>query len=414
MIQAAIMGFGNIGSGVAAVLESNHEQISRVIPGGIHVKYILDIRDFPDSPYADRIVHDLDTILADPEIKVICETMGGKEPAFSFSKKALEKGISVCSSNKELVEAFGPQLLETAREHNCSYLFEASVGGGIPLITPLLSCLGQEDILSITGILNGTTNYILTKMEHFGADYETVLKEAQELGYAERNPAADVEGYDTGRKISILSSLITGKTVRFADIHTEGITKITPADFAFTRKNGYTIKLLGLSRRKPPVRTAGVSSDADEQIEVMTAPFLIPENHPLHGVMDVFNGVLVSGNMVDDLMFYGRGAGKYPTGSAVVADMMLAARNPGSTVPVRWDPQVLTPVPSQDCINTFYIRFDAEKKASVCAAFEGMIREEWQGTAGECAFITVPLPEGDFFEVLGKADGVRSTIRVLC
>ena len=409
MIQAAIFGFGNIGSGVAAVLEENCKQVAKAVPGGIHVKYILDIRDFPDSPFADRIVHDIDVILSDPEIKVVCETMGGKEPAFTFSKRALEKGISVCSSNKELVEAFGPELLRIASENHCSYLFEASVGGGIPLLTPLLQNLAQEEIQSVTGILNGTTNYILTKMERYGADYAQVLKEAQDLGYAERNPAADVEGHDTGRKISIISSLISGKTIRFADIYTEGITKITPVDFTWAKANGYSIKLLGRSKK-----AADPSGDGTAQIEVMTAPFLVKEGHPLYGVCDVFNGVLVHGNMVDDVMFYGRGAGKLPTGSAVVADMILAAKNIGQTVPVEWNPEVLVPVPSGECINAFFVRMnstDAEKTRTV---FADKISAVWSAQDdAEFVFVTCQMQENCFFDLLGKAGEALSVIRVL-
>ena len=414
MVQAAIFGFGNIGSGVAAVIEQNQAQICNAVPEGLHVKYILDIRDFPDSPFADRIVHDIDVILSDPEIKVVCETMGGKEPAFTFSKRALEKGISVCTSNKELVEAYGPVLLQTAKEHNCTYLFEASVGGGIPLITPLISCLAQENVMNITGILNGTTNYILSKMERYGADFATVLKEAQELGYAERNPAADVEGHDTGRKISILSSLITGKTVRFDDIYTEGITKITPADFEYAKAHDYSIKLLGLCRRYPEG-----GPEYPEKIDVMTAPFLVPSDHPLHHVSDVFNGVLVHGNMVDDLMFYGRGAGSLPTGSAVVADMLLAVKNQGRTVPVKWSPDVLKPSSADDCVNRFFVRFPAASKEKAAAAFAELTDSVWEmpdslsSEEKEYAFVSVPVPEKTFREALEKAGGATSVIRVL-
>ena len=358
MIQAAVFGFGNIGSGVVTVLEENREQIAKVIPGGISVKYILDIRDFPDSPFADRIVHDIDVILSDPEIKVVCETMGGKEPAFTFSKRALEKGISVCSSNKELVEAFGPELLRIASENHCSYLFEASVGGGIPLLTPLLQNLAQEEIQSVTGILNGTTNYILTKMERY---------------------------------------------------YTEGITKITPADFTWAKANGYSIKLLGRSKK-----AADPSGDGTAQIEVMTAPFLVKEGHPLYGVCDVFNGVLVHGNMVDDVMFYGRGAGKLPTGSAVVADMILAAKNIGQTVPVEWNPEVLVPVPSGECINAFFVRMnstDAEKTRTV---FADKISAVWSAQDdAEFVFVTCQMQENCFFDLLGKAGEALSVIRVL-
>ena len=399
-IQTAVFGCGNIGSGVVQVIEENKEQIARAVPGGLEVKYILDLRDFPGAPFEHKVVHDIDTILADPEIKVVCETMGGKEPAFTFSKKALEKGISVCTSNKELVEAFGPELIRIAAEHNCSYLFEASVGGGIPLIHPIMDCLAQEEIESILGILNGTTNYILTKMERFGEDYASALKEAQDLGYAERNPAADVEGHDTGRKVAILASLMTGKTVRFTDETVEGITGITPQDFKYAGANGYTIKLLGMTRRENGV------------VSVLTAPFLVPRSHPLYPVSDVFNAVLVHGNMVDDLMFYGRGAGKLPTGSAVVADMIYAAKSIGETIPVYWDSEVLSPAVSDTYSHAFFVRVPAGEQTAAEQAFAGMIDAIWD-CEDEFAFVTSVIPEGQFKEKLSALNTVINHIRVL-
>ena len=406
MIQAAVFGFGNIGSGVVAVLEENREQIARVIPGGIAVKYILDIRDFPDSPYADRIVHDVDVILNDPEISVVCETMGGKEPAYTFSRRALERGISVCSSNKELVEAFGPKLLAAAAEHHCSYLFEASVGGGIPLITPMLNCLVQEKITEVMGILNGTTNYMLTKMQHCGADYGKVLQEAQELGYAERDPRADVEGHDTGRKIAILSSLMCGKTVRYDEISCEGITKITPEDFVFAAQHGYTIRLLGMSRLQ------------EDAVSVLTAPFLVPEGHPLYGVTDVFNGVLVHGTKVDDVMFYGRGAGKLPTGSAVAADMILASRNIGSTVPIAWSEEQMPVVPAGERISAFFIRGDKAQEEAVLKALDGKLEAVWEAEDSlkgdeTFALVTKECREKEIYNALEEISGIRSMIRML-
>ena len=403
MVKAAIFGFGTVGSGVARVLEGNKAQIARKIPGGLELGYILDIREFPDSPFRQKITHDIDVILNDPQVKVVCETMGGKEPAFTFSKRALERGISVCTSNKELVEARGPELLKIAREHNCSYLFEASVGGGIPLIHPLLNCLEQEKITSIIGILNGTTNYILTKMDRFGAEYGEVLKEAQELGYAEKNPAADVEGHDTGRKIAILTSLVCGKTVRYEDTYTEGITKITPADFDYAENHNYSIKLLGVSR-----------TDENGLLTVMTAPFLVPEGHPLYAVSDVFNGIFLHGNMVDDLMFYGRGAGTLPTGSAVVADMVQAAVNVGKTIEIRWDPEVVAACPHNDVVNAFFVRVDAQDKEKAQEAFAGKIAKEWRlpEAEGEYAFVTEPMAEGVFAGIAEKVS-VKSRIRVL-
>ncbi len=403
MIQTAVFGFGNIGGGVVEVMERNKEQISRSVPGGMAVKYILDIRDFPDSPYRDKVVHDIDIILNDPEIRVVCETMGGKEPAFTFSMRALEKGISVCTSNKELVEAHGPELLAAAKAHDCSYLFEASVGGGIPLISPMTMSLTQEEITSVVGILNGTTNYILTKMDRYGADYETVLKEAQALGYAERNPEADVEGHDTGRKIAILSSLMGGRTVKYDDIPVEGITRIEQADFDFARATGYVIRLLGVSRREP------------EGFHVLTAPHFVPEGHPLYAVDDVFNGVFIHGNMVDDLMFYGRGAGRYPTGSAVVADMIRAAKHLGKNIPILWDPEPAVLAPAGLRESVFFTRVDGSRADEALAAFEGKIAKKLGNVPGtdDFGFITVRMPDHEYEEICAGIGCVHNSIRVL-
>ena len=385
MVYAAVLGFGTVGGGVVDLIEKNQEQIRRTIPEGLYVKYILDIREFPGSPYADRVVHDIDVILSDPEIKVICETMGGKEPACTFTRKALERGISVCTSNKELVAAFGPQLLETAAKHGCSYLFEASVGGGIPLLHPLLECLSQEKITSILGILNGTTNYILTKMEQEGADFDTVLKEAQALGYAERNPQADVEGHDAGRKICILSSLATGKNVVYENISVEGITSVIPEDFELAAHYGCTIKLLGVSQME------------GENTYVFTAPFLVKRDHPLCSASDVFNAILVHGTMVDDVMFYGRGAGKLPTGSAVVSDMIRLAKNVGRPIRIEWSGEEFPVSDLSTREGCFYVRVGREDLEAAQALFETTKAPSEESTAisGEYgAVITSCMSEG--------------------
>ena len=404
MVEVAVIGFGTVGSGVVEILEKNQKQISRAVPEGIHVKYIVDIRDFPDSPYGDRVVHDIDIALNDPEIKVVCETMGGKEPARTFSMKALEKGISVCTSNKELVESFGPELIAAAAAHQCSYLFEAAVGGGIPLLRTMDQGLTQEDITSIVGVLNGTTNYILTKMEHFGTEYADALAEAQALGYAEKNPAADVEGHDTGRKIAILASLLTGKTVRYADMYTEGITQISGKDFLHARSQGYAIRLLGVCREEK------------DGYEVLTAPFLVKQGHPLYAVEDVFNGVVFHGTMVDDVMFYGRGAGKLPTGSAVVADVMHAAKSIGTTIPCPWNSQeVLALKDHKDFSCRFLVRAGKECQASLEAAFAGHIEKvlDTKGLEDEAAILTDVMSEGAFEECLDKVEGFLGRLRIL-
>ena len=311
MINIAILGFGTIGSGVAEVVEKNQEEIKKVLGENLHVKYILDIRDLPG------VVKDIDTIINDPDIKVICETMGGKEPAYTYTHLALERGISVCTSNKELVDAHGVELSAIAREHNCSYLFEASVGGGIPLIRTIREACGHEKISKIAGVLNGTCNYILTNMKA-GKEFDAALKEAQENGYAERNPAADIEGHDTARKIAILASLVSGKKFSYEQVDCEGITNVTAEDFAEAEAKGMSIKLLGVY-------------DAENN-SVLVAPHLVPKESALYNVNGVFNGIMVHGNMVDDLMFYGRGAGKCPTASAVVSDVIECVKNIGRNI----------------------------------------------------------------------------------
>lgn len=263
MVKAAILGYGTVGSGVAEVLSCNQELIAKRAGNPIEVKYILDLRNFPGDPNETKVVHDIEVILQDPEISIVCETMGGNEPAYTFSKRALEAGKSVCTSNKELVANHGAELLRLARENRCNYFFEASVGGGIPIIRPINDCLTAERIVEVSGILNGTTNYILTKMEQEGMLFEEALGQAQALGYAERNPEADVEGYDACRKIAILTSLVAGKTVDFHKIHTEGITGIDPTDFAYAKKLDATIKLLAVSR------------ETEDGYQISVAPYLL-------------------------------------------------------------------------------------------------------------------------------------------
>ena len=314
MKKIAILGYGTIGSGVAAVLRENAELIARRAGEELTVTKVLDLRDFPGDPVQEILVHDYREIADDPEIDIVVETMGGVHPAFEFVAEALRQGRSVCSSNKELVAGKGAELLAIAKEHRCNFFFEASVGGGIPIIRSLATCLTADEICEVSGILNGTTNFILTKMDQEGADYAETLKEAQELGYAELHPEADVEGWDACRKIAILTSLITGKTVNYEEIPTVGITEITAEDFRYAKFFGAGIKLIARSFKQ------------DGQFYAMVAPMLVPEDHPLYAVNDVFNGVFVRGNMVDDTMFYGRGAGKLPTASAVAADVIEAAK----------------------------------------------------------------------------------------
>lgn len=398
MIKVAVYGYGTVGSGVVEVIDDNNKLISQRIGDEIEVKYILDIRDFPGDKNEKKIVHDINIILDDPEINVICETMGGTKFAYPYTKSALEKGISVCTSNKELVAAYGPELLSIAKKNNCSYLFEASVGGGIPIIRPMNTSLAPEHIEKITGILNGTTNYMLTKMSKEGSSYDDVLKEAQDLGYAERNPEADVEGFDACRKIAILASLMTGKTVNYEEIYTEGITKITSKDFEYAKKLKKSIKLLAIAENK------------DDELTAMVAPFMIGEEHPLNGVNDVFNGVYVTGNMVDDLMFYGRGAGKLPTASAVVSDAIECARNLGRTLDCVWKDEKKTLADRKNKEREFFVRTDAAQKDNALSFFEGL--SDVSIDSNEFAFITPKMSEREFDDKIVRLDKVKSVIRV--
>ena len=313
MAKIAIMGFGTVGGGVAEVLRRNAGVISRRMGEEVQVKYILDVRDFSGSPYADRMVKDFSVIENDPEVEVVVEAIGGAKIALEFTRRCLQAGKHVVTSNKELVATCGRELLAIAREKNVNYLFEASVGGGIPILRPLFQCLAGNEFEEVCGILNGTTNYILTRMFRGGVSFEEALKEAQEKGYAEADPTADVEGLDAGRKICILSDLAFGREVRPADIAIEGIRSITQEDVRLAEANGYRIRLLGRAFRLE-----------DGRQTAYVAPHLVPADSPIAGVDGVFNAILVRGNAVGDVMFYGQGAGALPTASAVVGDVLDA------------------------------------------------------------------------------------------
>ena len=398
MIQVAVMGYGTVGSGVVEVIEKNKAEINKKSGEDIHIKYILDLRDFPGDPYADKVVHDVEQILTDHEVKIICETMGGIKPAYDFTKRALLAGKSVCTSNKELVATHGPELIRIAHVNKCNYLFEASVGGGIPIIRPLNYSLTAEKIDAITGILNGTTNYILTKMEKEGADFDDVLKEAQEKGYAERNPEADVEGYDACRKIAILSSLMCGKNVKYEDIYTEGITQITATDFVYARKMGKTIKLLAQSKEE------------NGKFYAMVAPFMISREHPLYMVNDVFNAVCVHGNMLGDSMYYGKGAGKLPTASAVVSDVVDCARHIGKVIMCFWDNEDVVLTGIEQASRRFFVRVAADKESNALQTF-GSASVIETDVPGEFAFVTDRMTEKEFNDKAEKV-GILSRIRI--
>ncbi len=386
MIQVAIMGYGTIGSGVAEVLEQNREKIAEAVGEEVALKYVLDLRDFPDSPVADKIIHDFKVIEEDPEVSIVVETMGGLNPSYPFVKACLLAGKNVTTSNKALVAAYGTELLEIAREKSVNFMFEASVGGGIPIIRPLYRCLNGEKIEEITGILNGTTNYILTKMDKCGATFESALKEAQDLGYAERNPEADVEGHDPCRKIAILTAMATGHEVNYEDIYTEGITKITDVDFRYAEKMGASVKLFGTSQ-----------IDGDK-VHAWVAPVMIGKDHPLYMVSDVFNGILVEGNMLGTSMYYGSGAGKLPTASAVVADIIEEAQNLKSNVRLGWDAKRLEIEPMLSSRHRYFVRVAgtlADKEKTVEEAFGEVEKIVLDGT-GEFAFVTDEMPEASF------------------
>ena len=405
MINVAVLGYGTVGSGVVEVIEKNKDMVNKKSAQELKVKYILDLRDFPGDPYEDKVIHDFNTILHDDSVTIVCETMGGVGAAYQFTKQALERGKSVCTSNKELVAKHGPELLQIAREHNCNYLFEASVGGGIPIIRPLNYSLTAEKIEAINGILNGTTNFILTKMDKEGASFEAVLKEAQDLGYAERNPEADVEGYDTCRKIAILTAMASGKEVNYEDISTEGITKITDVDFKYADKLGTSVKLFGTSRL-----------DGDE-VHAWVAPVMIGKDHPLYAVNDVFNGIMVKGNMLGTAMFYGSGAGKLPTASAVVADIMEAVENADHNVPLGWSSERLVIADQKTSVHRYFVRVEGtgtELEQAAAAAFGGAELVKLDSLNDEFALLTGEMSEAAYAECAAafeKTAKIRQRIR---
>lgn len=388
MIKVAIMGYGVVGSGVYEILCKNQKSITKKTAGNtIEVKYILDLRDFPDHENPALFTKNFDDILNDPEVSIVVEVMGGLKPAYDYSKAALLAGKNVITSNKELVAEHGTELMAIAKEQNVNYLFEASVGGGIPIIRPLSQCLLANEIEEIYGILNGTTNYILTKMVQEGASFDDALSEAQRLGYAERNPEADVEGHDARRKIAILASLASGKFVNWKEVPTEGITKITTQDVAFAEKYNAVIKLIGVAK-----------TDEEGKIYIRVSPMVIPKTNQLADVNDVFNAILVKGDSIGDVMFYGRGAGKLPTASAVVADVIDAAKHIHINKLITWkkveenfmvDPEAVP--------NRYFVR---AKESAVINDFAGA--EDLGNENGEWFFVTEQMTEKNFINTLNN------------
>lgn len=402
MINVAVLGYGTVGSGVVEVINTNHEGINKRAGQEINVKYVLDLRDFPGDPVEKILVHDYEQIVNDPEVDIVVEVMGGVEPAYTFVKKALLAGKNVCTSNKALVADKGRELMEIAREKSINFLFEASCGGGIPIIRVINSSLTGDEIDEVTGILNGTTNYMLYKMSTEGCEFDTVLKEAQQKGYAEADPTADVEGYDACRKIAILSSLAYSEYFDYKDIYTEGITKITPEDMEYAAKLSRTIKLLGTSRR-----------NADGTCYAMVAPFLIGRDSPLYSVNDVFNAVFVHGNMLGDAMFYGSGAGKLPTASAVVGDIVDAAKHLHTNIFTNWNSTPAKLRPLDQVSGRFFVRVKKEAAEEVKEVFENAEMIYLDQLPEECAFITTDMTQGEFCAKAEKlGNKVLAKIRV--
>ena len=395
-----MLGYGTIGAGVVEVLQTNADSIEKKAGERIVVKRILDLREFPGDPNADKVVHDYKVIEEDEDIQIVVECMGGLEPAYTFVKTALLQGRSVATSNKELVAKYGAELIGIAEEKKVNFLFEASVGGGIPIIRPLTQCLTADVIEEISGILNGTTNYMLTKMEEEGADFDAVLKEAQEKGYAELHPEADIEGFDACRKIAILTSLAYGKQVDFEDIHTEGITNITAEDFLYARAMKKCIKLLGKSW-----------SD-DGKLYALVCPMLIDQYHPLAGVKDVFNAIFVHGNMVDDTMFYGQGAGRRPTASAVAADVVDCVKHMGTHIKIIWEQEKLPLSDFGDFRRRYFVRMPKEVSLDAVEKAFGPVEPVQVEGVVETAFVTGIMSEKEYHAAADQFDTILNMIRI--
>lgn len=403
MVNIAILGYGTVGSGVVEVLEKNKASIDNKAGDELYIKYVLDLKEFPGTSIETKLTKNFEDILEDDSVQIVVEVMGGLKPAYDFVKKALLKGKSVVTSNKELVARYGPELLEIARRKNINFLFEASVGGGIPIIRPLNKSLTADEIYEITGILNGTTNYILSKMAREGLNFEEVLKEAQELGFAERDPEADIEGYDACRKIAILSSLAYGMHVNFEEIYTEGISKIRLKDLEYAKELGYQIKLLGISKK------------IEEKAYAMVAPMMISDNHPLSNVHDVFNAIFIKGNVIGDVMFYGSGAGKLPTASAVVADVVDAAKHLDKNIITHWYSKEMNLMSLEEVPSQLFIAIKGHGYQDVLEEVFGKV--SYIHSDDETVFITQRSTEGELSDKVHRLKEqyqleVTSTIRI--
>ena len=416
-MKAAVMGYGTIGSGVVEVLDINGSSIAKRVGEPVEIKYVLDLRDFPGDPIQDKIVHDYKTIAEDPEVKIVVETMGGVEPAYTFVKAMLEAGKHVTTSNKALVAEKGAELIALAKEKNVNFMFEASVGGGIPIIRPLNSCLTADEIEEITGIVNGTTNYMMTEMSEKGADFDEVLKDAQAKGYAEKDPTADIDGLDAGRKVAILASVAFNSRVVFDDVYIEGITKISAKDIRYAKEMGCAIKLLGVAR------------NTDTGVEAYVCPMLIPNDHPLATVNDSYNAVFVHGDAVEDAMFFGRGAGELPTASAVVGDIFDIVRNIVANCCGRIGCTCYKQLPvkrMEDTYNRYFLRLHVEDRCGVLAemtevfakyhvSIAQIIQRDSQSQddhLAEVVVITAKVREGDFKTAVQELSNKSSVKRI--
>ena len=399
MVKVAVLGYGTIGSGVVEVLATNKETVTRNAGTEVEVKYVLDLRDFPGDPVEHMLVHDYQTIIDDPEVDIVVEVMGGTHPAYEYVKEALLRGKNVCTSNKALVADYGPELVKLAKEKSVNFLFEASVGGGIPIIRPILRSLNVDTFYEITGILNGTTNYILTKMYEEGGSFDDALKEAQKLGYAEADPSADVDGFDAARKIAILSGLMYGKNLNFEDLSIEGIRHITKADMDYAKFLGKKIKLLGIT-----YNIAG-------EIYTEVAPHMIGPDNKLYLVDDVKNGIELKGNLLGDTMFYGAGAGKLPTASAVVSDIIDEAKHLHTNIPIIWSDEPVKLAERGRHKSKFFIRVDRD-----CDTIKNTFVIEQLVTLpeypDEYAVVTEEMTFADFYEKIGNKEHVRSIVQV--
>ena len=403
MIKIAVLGYGTVGSGVVEVIATNSKVINKRIGEELEIKYVLDLREFPGTPVEKLITHNFEDIVNDDEVKIVVEVMGGIEPAYTFVKKSLLAGKSVATSNKALVAKHGAELIAIAKEKNINFLYEASVGGGIPIIRALAESLTGDEIEEITGILNGTTNFMMSKMYNENADYDSVLKEAQALGYAERDPSADVEGQDACRKIAILSSIISGKQVDFEDIYTEGITNVTLQDIQYAKAMGMKIKLLASCKR------------SGDKLGAIVAPHYVEKSHPLYNIEDVFNSIFVKGNMLGDAMFYGSGAGKLPTASAVVGDIVEAAKNLGRSMMAVWDSEKLVLEEKSDMKKKFFVRVkgSAEELKSELEKVFGTIQiVKLADVSDEFGFMTEVMSEGNYEANAEKFPQICHMIRV--